>query len=121
MRSVLFSKGLRPPISEKPPLDRVQELFDFLQGVVPDGHEIAAELVPHLSPDQAWTVVWFLGNCYWQIPDHIERCDVCGELFDSHAAGGYVEDGPPYHFCEPCWDQRYLDELDEAAIAKATD
>jgi len=59
--------------------------------------------VPQLTADQAWTVIWYLGNQYWQVPDFIERCDVCGDLFDSEQEGGYHEEGPPYHYCDTCW------------------
>ena len=103
-----------PTQQERSPLDQVQELFDFLQGIVPDGYKIPDDHVPRLSPDQAWTVVWFLGNLYWQVPDHIERCDDCGCLFNSEAEGGGTEDGP--NFCESCWDQECLEQEREESL-----
>ena len=88
------------------------ELFDFLQGTVPDGYKLAADDVPHLTPAQAWTVIWYLGNQYWQVPDHIERCDICGELFDSNRDGVCLDWGEaPYHACDDC-------EYDDAVVEK---
>jgi hypothetical protein len=90
-------------------VDRTQELFDFLQGEVPENCRIDPARVPRLSSDQAWTVIWYLGNQYWQVTDHIERCGVCGDLFDTHSGGDCLDYGkPPYHFCENCcWGPEY--------------
>ena len=93
-------------------LTKAEELFAFLQGDIPDGYKIAAEHIPRLTADQAWTVIWYLGNQYWRVPDTIERCDVCGELFDSNCEGGYTEEGPPYHFCEACDHLRPVEQED---------
>jgi hypothetical protein len=84
-------------------LERTEELFRFLQGVVPDEYTITDSHAPCLTPDQAWTVIWYLGNLYWQVPDHIERCGVCGGLFDTHCEGDCLDYGcAPYHFCDNC-------------------
>jgi len=81
-------------------LELAEEAFAFLQGVLPDNISISNKSkIPNLTADQAWTVLWYLGNQYWQVPDTIERCDVCGDLFDSNKEGGYTDSGPPYHFC----------------------
>lgn len=89
--------------TKKSALERTQELFDFLQGIVPPGYKIKDSRIPKLSPDRAWTVIWYLGNQYWQVPDFIERCDVCGDLFDSNREGACLDFGrAPYHFCDSC-------------------
>jgi len=86
-------------------LERTQELFDFLQGAVPEGYKIKKSHVPKLTAEQASTAVWYLQNLYWQPPDHIERCDVCGDLFNSHSEGDCLDYGSgPYHFCGSCCD-----------------
>ncbi len=94
----------RTLMTDKPSnLERMEEVFAFLQGQMPDTIHIENKSkIPNLTPDQAWTVLWYLGNEYWQVPDYIERCDVCGDLFDSESGGGYTENGPPYHFCDGC-------------------
>ena len=84
-------------------LAKTQELFAFLQGTVPEGTIIAPGHVPNLTPDQAWTVVWFLGNQYWQVTDRIDRCEVCGDLYNSACGGETLDFGnAPYSFCETC-------------------
>ena len=83
-------------------LAKAKTLFAFLQGDVPDGYHIATDKVPHLTEDQAWIVIWYLGNLFWQVPDTVERCGVCGALFHSECEGGYTDNGPPYHFCDGC-------------------
>lgn len=88
--------------SHEKEVDQVQELFAFLQGTVPEGYRIPAEKVPHLTPDQAWTVVWFVQEMHIQLTDEVERCESCGDLFHSACEGVCREDGPPYHLCDGC-------------------
>lgn len=84
-------------------LERTEELFAFLQGKLPKGFVVPAKEHPKLTADQAWTVIWFLGNQYWQVSDHIERCDVCGDLYDSDSEGDCLDYGKaPYSFCDGC-------------------
>jgi hypothetical protein len=80
-----------------------KELFDFLQGEMPEGFQIPKKDIPRLTPDQAMTVIWYLGNKHWQVTDHIERCGVCGEIYDTWGAGFCLDYGrEPYHFCDDC-------------------
>lgn len=84
-------------------LKQTRALFGLLQGTVPDGCEIPEAEIPTLSADQAWTVVWWLGNAYWQVPDSVERCDVCGTLYHAHREGECLDFGDaPYFFCDSC-------------------
>lgn len=84
-------------------LARTEELFALLQGSVPDRCRIRADHIPRLTADQAWTVIWYLGNQYWQVTDCVERCDVCGDLYHSWQEGECMDFGnAPYHFCEGC-------------------
>lgn len=86
-------------------LDRTEELFRFLQGEIPKGYTITRGHVPKLTADQAWTVVWYLGNQYWQVTDRVERCDVCGALYHTSQEGRTLDYGrKPFHFCEFCMD-----------------
>ncbi|KKL95173.1 hypothetical protein LCGC14_1857240, partial [marine sediment metagenome] len=79
------------------------ELFAFLQGSVPEGCHLQPDKVPKLTDAQAWTVIWYLGELHWQVTDYIERCNVCGGLFDSNVEGACLDYGEaPYHFCEAC-------------------
>lgn len=94
------------PLAEQTPerdeLERTNELFAFLQGELPEGCKIARSHRPKLTADQAWTVIWWLGNEYWQVKDYIERCNICGDLYDSEREGDYLEGKAPNHFCEGC-------------------
>lgn len=86
-------------------LDKTQELFSFLQGNIPEGCKIRRGHMPKLTADQAWTVIWWLGNQYWQVTDRVERCDVCGDLFHGWQGGECLDFGKgPYHFCDNCRD-----------------
>ena len=100
------------PVDRENALERVEGLFRFLQGEVPKGCVIEAESVPRLTADQAWTVVWWLGNRYWQVPDIIRRCDVCGVLYNEERSGDVLDFGnAPYYFCDSCMDSdEYCDK-----------
>lgn len=63
-------------------LERTQELYDFLQGKMPEGTHVARSHRPNLPPAQAWTVIWYLGNQYWQVTDRVEKCCVCDSCMD---------------------------------------
>lgn len=69
--------------------DWVDEFYKFLQGEVPQG--ITMDNPPKLSEKQAFSVIWFLQEAFPVIPDHIERCDVCGYIYDSHSGGWSTE------------------------------
>lgn len=84
-------------------LVRTQELFELLQGRLPEGTTVSEASIPHLTPDQAWTVIWYLGNQYWEVTDRVERCGVCGCLYDTWQEGDSLDFGDaPYSFCERC-------------------
>src|SRR6185369_3172843 len=86
--------------SERIDRDRkmTEELFAFRQGKLPDGYKIPRKDRPKLTEDQAWTVIWSLGNQYWQVPDSVQRCDVCSELYHSHREGDSLDYGKPPYF-----------------------
>ncbi|OPY59158.1 MAG: hypothetical protein A4E55_00375 [Pelotomaculum sp. PtaU1.Bin035] len=68
-------------------LEQVEKLYRFLQGEVPDGFDIKA--MPNLSPDQAFSVIYYLQEGMRVLPDSYEKCRVegCNELYDSDAEG----------------------------------
>ncbi len=96
-------------------LERTRALFEFLQGSAPRGYSVPVGEMPRLTSDQAWTVVWYLGNQYWRVPDFIQRCDRCGDLYNSECDGGFREpgdvgEGVPSGFrCDSC-----IHEFEEA-------
>ncbi|MDP1580712.1 MAG: hypothetical protein Q8M02_10555 [Candidatus Didemnitutus sp.] len=84
-------------------LANTRDLFDFLQGNLPEGYQVAPDHMPKLTADQAATVIWYLGNQYWQVTDHVERCEVCGDWYNAWCEGECLDFGKaPYHFCGNC-------------------
>lgn len=83
-------------------LEQIDELNIFLQGKgLPNGIKIKKKHRPKLTEDQAWSVIWFFQEHLRVLPDVYEKCDVCGDLYDSEEGGTYQEK-KPYHRCEGC-------------------
>jgi len=59
-------------------LDETEELSEFLQGKKPEGYHL--NTMPHLTEEQAWTVIYVLQEKFRLIPDHYEKCDKCGSF-----------------------------------------
>jgi len=93
----------------------VEQLYEFLQGTVPAGYRIVPERVPKLTADQAWTVILYVQELRLQLSDEIDRCDVCGDIYDSRAEGTCLDYGDsPYHFCGACeYSDEYQDKVQE--------
>ena len=73
-------------------ITQIQELMDMLTGKrLPKGMSIPDDERPHLSPKQAFAVVWFLQEQTLVLPDNFEQCHVCLEVFDAHSEGHYVD------------------------------
>ena len=70
-------------------LDETEELSEFLQGKKPEGYHL--NTMPHLTEEQAWTVIYVLQEKFRLIPDHYEKCDKCGEFFNFHDEGYWLE------------------------------
>lgn len=89
--------------NEPTDMERTETLYALLQGKTPEGCKIPKKEMPKLTPAQAWTVIWWLGNQYWKVTDHIEKCEVCGDLYDTHCGGDMLDFGKaPYFFCDSC-------------------
>ena len=71
-------------------LEEVQELYDFLKGHLPK--EITMKDPPQLSPELAFSIVWFLQEHMGIIPDKFERCSVCNSIYDADDGGIYSGD-----------------------------
>ncbi len=91
-------------------LDKCNVLYDFLLGHrLPKG--FVGVKMPNLSPQKAFAVIYILQEAIGVLPDSIEQCSSCGNLFDSDNAGTYggddsdVERKKKYHgklFCDDC-------------------
>lgn len=68
-------------------LEKVSELYEFLQGNAPDTVTINHAKQPKLSQRQAFAVIWFLQEHMRILPSNIERCISCSTLYDTHTEG----------------------------------
>lgn len=87
-------------------VELTEALFEFLQGRFPEEKfRIAEANIPRLTPEQAETVIWYLGNLYWQVTDHVERCEVCGDWYNTWSEGETNDHAPgPIFVCGNCVD-----------------
>ncbi len=69
----------------------IEEFYNFLQGEVPEELSITRGHQPKLSEKKANHVIWYLQEHLKILPDNIDRCDNCGNLFDSRTEGVYWE------------------------------
>lgn len=83
-------------------IEQVQEIYDMLTGrALPEGISLGRGNAPKLTEKKAFAVIWFLQEHLRILPDHIERCDECGDLFDTHRQGDYDEKSGK-HWCGNC-------------------
>jgi hypothetical protein len=83
--------------------DDIQEFYDYLQGKsIPHGFENL--ITQKLTPDEAWEIIYVLQEGMRIIPDHFEKCDICGDLYDTDNSGRYSE-LEEKNFCDGCYDE----------------
>jgi hypothetical protein len=82
-------------------LEWVTEFYEFLQGHLPDSIGMGRGHQPKMSAKKAWSVIWYLQEHFPIIPDQIEKCSNCDNLFDSWSGGIYWETKGK-HFCDSC-------------------
>jgi len=72
-------------------LAQIQGFMTMLTGgELPDGMTMTDQ--PALTPHAAFSVIWYLQEHLRVLPDNIEMCAVCGELFDADCEGHSVAD-----------------------------
>jgi hypothetical protein len=85
-------------------IENVTEFYNYLQGKQRPSGFGEGLLMPQLSEDMAWEIIYVLQEGLRIIPDHIVRCDNCGDLYDTDSGGRYSElEGKFY--CECCLDK----------------
>lgn len=82
-------------------LEWINELYEFLQGGEVPGISIGRGYKPKMSDKKANTIIWYLQEHLRILPDNIERCDNCGELYDSNCSGIYWE-SKGKNYCDGC-------------------
>ena len=82
-------------------LEWITEFYEFMQGENPKS--IGGGPMT-LTKDQAYRIIWYLQEHLPVFPDWIEKCDVCGDLYDAYNSGYYSEQGNEHgnHFCDGC-------------------
>jgi hypothetical protein len=95
-------------------LEWINEFYEFLQGVTPDGISVRAKV--KLTQRKAFSIIWYLQEHFPLLPDHIERCDTCGQLYDSWSQGRHSDLTDKFYCnesCEPAdlWEREQREEL----------
>jgi len=87
----------RPKLSIK----QVEDFYLMLQGkdIDSDGFSLGHKF--NLTPNKAFTIIWYLQEILKIIPDRFEKCDVCKELYNSYSSGHYSEKKGK-HYCDSC-------------------
>ena len=81
-------------------LEWIQEFHDFLQGEIPD----KIHCTPlNLTPEQSSLIIRYLQEHFSVLPDNIEMCDNCKQMYDSYSEGCYYEIEGKF-YCGGCED-----------------
>lgn len=92
------------PFKERDDMDWIQEFNEFLQGTLPENISIPDEDIVKLTPNQAYSVLWFLREHFAILPDSFCKCDSCDSIYDGDSEGYYSEEGNEigHNFCGGC-------------------
>lgn len=83
-------------------LGRINEFYRFLTGEsIPESISMGRNNKPKMSEKKAFAIIWFLQEHLSVFPDNIERCNTCGELYDTHSEGIYWETKGKF-YCGVC-------------------
>ena len=86
--------------TEKELFEMTEEFYNFLQGEIPKCIHIEKENDKiKLDKEKAFFIIWYLQEHYHIIPDNIEKCDECDDLFDTYSQGGYCEKYGIHYCC----------------------
>ena len=86
-------------------LDKINILYKYLMGEeLLDGTHCR---MPKLSASKAFSVIWFLQEVMHCLPDNIEQCKDCKELYDTDSSGCHLDDQYKYSFSGITVKQRY--------------
>jgi len=70
--------------------NKLDVFYKYLKGEeLPEGVECT---IPNLKPNVAFSVIWFLQEIMHVLPENIEQCDGCNELFDTEREGIVLDD-----------------------------
>jgi hypothetical protein len=80
-------------------LQWVQEFYDFMRGTNPES--IGGKPMK-LNDTTAFRIIWYLQEHFAIIPDTIEKCTSCKELYDSASQGHHSELTGGFYCSESC-------------------
>lgn len=55
-----------------------------------------------IGKKRAFSIIYFLQERFPVIPDHIEQCSICGELYDTYSQGHHSELTGKFYCSESC-------------------
>lgn len=85
---------------EQASLDETVEFFNWLQGKELEGFSFEnKDDFPKLTPRQAFKIIYVLQEAFGFIPDSIELCSNCNNLFDMYEEGDCING---HYYCEDC-------------------
>ena len=86
-------------------VEKLTEFYRFLTGEeMPKSISMSKGHAPKMTEKKAMSIIWYLQEHLSVFPDTIERCNSCGDLYDSNSEGIYWETKWK-HFCGGCCDQ----------------
>ena len=91
---------------EKNELELVQEFDEFLTGTCPDSITIKEGYPFGLTPEQAFSIIWYLQEHWRIISDRYERCSECGNIYHTESEGHHNE-ATLKDYCGWCYDPEY--------------
>lgn len=73
------------------PIEQVQEFYEWLQGKSCPEHLHFKDKL-NLTEEQAFSVIYFLQEHLYILPDKYERCGKCGCIYDSDCEGTSISE-----------------------------
>lgn len=102
------------PFKDRNDMEWIDEFNNFLQGEIPENISMPDEHKVKLTPEQAYSILWYLREHFAILPDDFCKCDNCNRLYDDGREGYYSEVGNEigHNFCGACDHLAPYDEND---------
>lgn len=96
-------------------LEWVDEFYHFLQGISPENINDGKPMVK-LPKQKAFNIIWYLQEHFPLLPDTIEQCSFCKDLYDSYSSGYHSELTGKF-YCDSCFPP-FLDDKEQRILEK---
>ena len=97
-------------------LEWMEEFYNFLRGDCPENIHFGKGHGIKLSPNKAYSIIYYLQEHFPLLPDHIEQCSECKSLYDSNSSGYHSELTEKF-YCDSCFPP-FLDEKEEKVMQR---